>query len=153
MTKDLGFDLFLPKMKAQNIRRAFDILAEQSSVICGTAAAALSKVFEKKLQERTFNAGQGAVIFDATFARIQKPVLAIATLETGVNLKILEDEPVHIIAVLLSPAQQSAEHLRRLASLSRVLKNENLCEALKDVKDTDSMSVLFMPTQQWMQAA
>ncbi|MGH1374774.1 MAG: PTS sugar transporter subunit IIA [Alphaproteobacteria bacterium] len=151
--KELDFDLFLARLKAQTQDRAFELLAEHSAALCGTEVSVLRKVFARRLSERTFGMGDGISIFDVKSEKIKSPVLAMLTFDQDIDFNALDNKPVNVMAAVISPRSSGPFHLQRLASISRVLRAQELCDALRDARDEDAMRVLFMPSQDWMIAA
>ena len=153
IAKELHFDLLLAKVRAKTQPEIFKTLAREAAPLCDSDMLTLFGVFEQNVTERTFHMDEGVAIFDVTSPYIQKPVMAMMTFDQDVYYESLDGMPINIMAVVLSPETSAPYHLQSLASVSRLLHSENLCEALRDVKDADSMQMLFMPTQDWMIAA
>lgn len=153
MGSDLNFDLFIARMKAQSQKKVFHDLASEAAVTCGVDAETLSRIFSRRLEERTFGMGRGVAIFDVKSLQVQHPVLVMATLENMVDFNALDGQPVNILAAVISPASLGPVHLQKLAQVSRLLNDEDLCNALRDARDEDAMRVLFLSSQGRMMAA
>ncbi len=151
--KELRFDIFRVNVAARNQQGAFEELAQAAAPLCGLNRLALMDVFERRLLERTFGMGDGVAVFDVVSPRIQTPVLALFTFAHDIDFNALDGEPANIMAAVLSPSSADSAHLQRLAVVSRVLRSCDLCAALRDAEDLDTMRALFMPTQDWMIAA
>ncbi len=151
--KELNFDLHLPKMKVQTQSKAFELLAEDVESICGVQSSTLLDIFKVRLSQRSFGFGDGVSVFDVKSSAIKKPVLVMATFDHEIEFESLDDKPVDVMAAVISPLSDGAEHLQKLAVISRVLRCHDLCQALRDAKTEDEMKVLFMPSQDWMMAA
>ncbi len=152
-SKSLHIDLFFANLKAQSQNRIFEILAQETSALCMTNVEALEDVIQMRLYERSCCVGDGVAIFDVKSAIIQKPVLAISTFDQPLDFNAPDLKPVDVMAAVLSPQSHGPFHLQRLAAVSRMLRSDGLCAALREAQDTDAMQVLFMPTQEWMNAA
>ena len=59
------------------------------------------------------------------FARLSQPV----------NFDSIDNKPVDLVFMLLAPESAGADHLHALATVSRILRNEKLCEHLRTAKD------------------
>lgn len=151
--KNIRFDLYIPKMKAQTQGRVFESLATEVESGCGVQAPVLMDIFQMRLAQRTFGMGDGVAIFDVKSSIIKAPVMVLSTLDQDVDFDALDAKPVDIMAAVISPADDVSSHLQKLAGISRMLKNDSLCHALREARDADAMRVLFMPTQDWMVAA
>ena len=151
--KEIYLDLFLARIKAQSQQKFFDELILESAFSCGAELSGLRDVVTMAASERTFAVGDGVAIFDLKSTVIQKPLIVMSTLEAPVPFDVLGGKPTDIIATVFSPQALGPLHLQRLAFVSRILKSKDLRMALRDAPNADSMSVLFMPTQDWMVAA
>ncbi len=153
ISKGLYFDRLLIDLKAQNQRQAFDVLAKESATLTQGNAERIRNAFQSRLEERTFGMGNGLSIFDIKSPAINKPVLIMARFEQELDFNALDGRPVDLMAAVISPQNNVSEHLQKLAYISRVLRSEDLCAALRDAPNEDAMTVLFMPSQDWMIAA
>ena len=151
--KELNFELYLPNIKVQTQDKAFELLSKEVQALCGVQAAILLDVFKIRLAQRTFGMGDGIAIFDVKSSVIKKPALVIGTFDQELDFDALDGKPVDIMVAVISPLDDSAAHLQRLASVARLLRCADLCQALRDAQDEDAMRVLFMPSQDWMVAA
>ena len=151
--KEQHFDLYKANMKVQTQDRVFEALAEDVQSLCGTQSSVLLDIFKVRLAQRTFGMGDGVAIFDVKSTAVKKPVMVMATFDQEIDFDALDGKPVDIMASVISPLEDASAHLQRLASVSRLLKCEDLCQALRDAQNEDALRVLFMPTQDWMVAA
>jgi len=143
MVKDLTFDLFLPKIKAQTQKKVFQVLADETAFLCGVEQTTLNKIFTRRLSERTFGMGRGVAIFDVKSSQIKRSLLVMATLDQKINFNALDDAPVNIVAALISPSFEGPLHLQKLAQLSRLIKDENLCADMRNSDNADDMRILL----------
>lgn len=153
MFRDFYIDEFVVLLKAQTQKKVFQDLAQTISYQCLCDPLTLMKVFDNRLSERTFGMEAGVAVFDVQSSYVQKPVLVLATLENMVDFKALDGNPVNIVAAVISPKTEGAFHLQKLSWISRLLKNEQLCNALRSAREVDAMRVLFLPDQEWIIAA
>ena len=67
------------------------------------------------------------------FARLERPVL----------FEAVDDQPVDLVFMLLAPAEAGAEHLRALARVSRLLRDEAICQKLRGTDSPDALYALL----------
>jgi mannitol/fructose-specific phosphotransferase system IIA component (Ntr-type)/Kef-type K+ transport system membrane component KefB len=72
-----------------------------------------------------------------------KPVLVLARHETGVVFGGVDEEPCHLILLILSAARNPGEHLKLLASTAHVLGNEEVRKRLLACTNSAQMSDLI----------
>lgn len=153
MIKGLRFTLLLPGLKAQTQKTAFRDIAGRAAPLCGLGPDVLYDLFWKKEQLVTSGIGQGVSVMDIRAAGIRKDVLVLGTFDHDIDFDALDGSPVDLFAAVISPFSDGPRHLQRLAAVTRLLRNSQICGALRDAKDEDTMRVLLMPSQRWMEAA
>jgi nitrogen PTS system EIIA component len=110
--------------------------------LAGTAALLLSKdrfaVFDV-LWERerlgTTGVGHGIAIPHGRVPELDKVFGYFARLEQPVSFEAIDDKPVDLVFLLLSPEAAGADHLQALATVSRLLRDPILCQSLRSAKD------------------
>ncbi|HEX5453701.1 MAG TPA: PTS IIA-like nitrogen regulatory protein PtsN [Stellaceae bacterium] len=105
-------------------RRIYEVLAERERL--GTTGIGKGvAVPHGKLPELTRLWGM--------FARLERPVL----------FEAVDDQPVDLVFMLLAPAEAGAEHLRALARVSRLLRDEAICQKLRGTDSPDALYALL----------
>jgi len=118
--------------------------------ISASAAALLEKdahaVFDV-LWERerlgTTGVGHGIAIPHGKIAGLDKVCGYFARLSTPVNFEAIDEKPVDLVFLLLSPETAGADHLHALASVSRLLRDPLLCNKLRAAKDQKTLYSLL----------
>jgi PTS system nitrogen regulatory IIA component len=54
-----------------------------------------------------------------------------AQLDHPVDFDAMDDQPVDLVFLLLAPEDAGADHLKALARVSRLLRNQAVCEKLR----------------------
>lgn len=70
------------------------------------------------------------------FVRLAEPI----------TFDAIDDKPVDLIFMLLSPEEAGADHLEALAIVSRLMRDPKLCEQLRRAKDDSSLYRLLTET-------
>ena len=65
-----------------------------------------------------------------------------ARLERPIPFDAFDDRPVDLIFVLLAPADAGAEHLRALARVSRLLRDDAIRQKLRGTDNPDALYAL-----------
>ena len=92
--------------------------------------------------------GNGIAIPHATEISLDKPMGFLAILSNGLEFNATDDQPVDIIFLLLAPANNGSEHLQALASVSRLLRNNELISKLRGCKTKQSALAVITQTNQ-----
>ncbi len=78
----------------------------------------------------------GIAIPHAKVKGIEKVIVACGRSRRGINFDAPDQKPTHLFFVLLAPEQSAAMHLKILARLSRLLKDESFREKLMLAKES-----------------
>ena len=78
----------------------------------------------------TTGIGFGVALPHTRLAKLKKIFCGFATTEP-VDFDAVDNKPVDLAFVLLVPEAAGADHLKALARLSRLLRNEDIVEALR----------------------
>jgi PTS system nitrogen regulatory IIA component len=65
-------------------------------------------------------------------------------LEQPVAFDAVDDRPVDLLFALLAPVDAGAEHLRALARVSRLLRQSDLREQLRQARTADALRALLV---------
>jgi len=143
LEQDIKMDILLPKIQARTQSRVFRNISEKISSFCCVDAEIILRICKQDSQERFFSPSPGLAILDMKSKFIKTPVSAFASLATPVTFESMKGQAVDLVAVIISPASHGAFHLQRLAPVSRMLADEDLCNALRGAEDEDAMQALF----------
>ena len=75
--------------------------------------------------------GGGIAIPHAVVPGIDKTYLAIAQIKEGIDYKSVDNAPVYIVFMLLSPEGRTHEHIKLLARISRLCFHHEFVEQMK----------------------
>ncbi|MDC0094146.1 PTS sugar transporter subunit IIA [Alphaproteobacteria bacterium] len=92
--------------------------------------------------------GNGIAIPHATEVTLDKPKVFLAILSKGLDFNANDDQPVDIIFLLLAPSNNGSEHLQALASVSRLLRNNDFVSKLRGCKSIQSALAVISQTMQ-----
>ncbi|MFA5040563.1 MAG: PTS sugar transporter subunit IIA [Bdellovibrionales bacterium] len=110
-------------------------LAASSALLLNNDKFAVFDVLWERERLGTTGVGQGIAIPHARVAGLKKVFGFFARLKEPVNFESIDDKPVDLVFLLLSPEDAGADHLSALATVSRALRDPKLCERLRAAKD------------------
>ena len=144
-----------------------DILAEESVLVCTDIASkrdVLLKLAEKvaaltghpasdafdALNDReslgSTGLGNGIAVPHGKFASLKGVLAVFMKLETPVDFESVDDQPVDIVMMLLAPMGAGADHLKALARIARLLRDQDVAKKLRASRDAQAIySVLALP--------
>ncbi|MBC8285750.1 MAG: PTS sugar transporter subunit IIA [Nitrospinae bacterium] len=62
----------------------------------------------------------------------------------GVDFESLDQKPVHFVCMVIAPAHSTGQHLKALARISRLFKNQGLREGILKAEDSDAIYSLLL---------
>ena len=77
------------------------------------------------------------------FAELDKIFGVFAKLEKPVNYDALDNQPVDLVFLLLVPEKAGASHLKALAKISRILRDQTVCEKLRGADSGDAIYAIL----------
>jgi len=66
-------------------------------------------------------------------------VLGFGLSRKGVDFEAIDGKPTHIFFILITPENSTGLHLKLLARISRILKNDQFKERLQNAADRDEI--------------
>ncbi len=138
-------DLLSPKGVIHNLRvsckrEALQAIADKAAGLIDRPAADIMTTLLEREQLGSTGVGDGVALPHGKIEGLSKIVGVLARLETPVSFDALDDQPVDLVFMLLAPANATAAHLKALAKVSRLLRDEHAREALRGA---DSAEALF----------
>lgn len=119
-------------------------------------AGEITEVDERKifdiLMERerlgTTGVGSGIAIPHGKLSELEQIHGIFARLEKPIDFQSIDDRPVDLIFVLLAPEGAGADHLKALARVSRMLRDDDVCEKLRGTSESDALFAILSEPQE-----
>lgn len=83
--------------------------------------------------------GLGIAIPHCRFTTNGATIGALMTLDTPIDFDAVDSKPVDIIFAMLVPEDAESEHLRTLAGLAELLRQEDFVKSLRKARSTDEL--------------
>jgi len=92
-------------------------------------------------RERTQSTGTGAgiAIPHGKCNAVKELVMAVGIAHEPIEYNSIDGKPVTILILLVSPADQTGPHIQALATISRLMLNEEFRQQLEKVTSTDEV--------------
>ena len=144
-----------------------DILSEESVIVCSglkTKSDVLRRFAERAADVTKADAGQifealsdrealgstglgnGIAIPHGKLAGLPGVAAVFMRLDAPIEFEAVDDQPVDLMMMLLAPVGAGADHLKALARVARLLRNESTVEALRRADDASEIyAILTQP--------
>ena len=139
----LGPEAVIAGLVAPNKKTLF----QQLAVTAGKLTGMDSRVIVERLVERerlgSTGFGGGVAIPHGKIDGLQNVVGVFARLAAPVDFQAIDDLPVDLVFLLLSPPDSGVEHLKALARVSRRLRDKGFVAKLRGAASPDALYALF----------
>ena len=119
-------------------------LADLAAQRVGAKAATVLAGLNEREQLGSTGFGQGVAIPHARIEGLTGIYGLFARLSDPVEYKAIDGRPVDLVFLLLSPPDAGAEHLKALASISRVTRDAATLERLRGARSRDALAAVLM---------
>ncbi|MAF95620.1 MAG: PTS IIA-like nitrogen-regulatory protein PtsN [Rhodospirillaceae bacterium] len=127
-------------LKATSKKQALQDLARRAAEVSGLHERAIFDVLMERERLGTTGVGNGIAIPHGKLANLDRLHGLFARLEQPIDFHAIDERPGDLIFVLLAPETAGADHLKALARISRLLRDQGICDKLRG---TDSAEALF----------
>jgi PTS system nitrogen regulatory IIA component len=132
------------RVSAANKRQALALVAEIAARHLGLdAGEALDALSEREAAGST-GVGHGVAAPHARLKGLERMRGVFVRLEHPVDFEAVDDQPVDLIFALFAPVNAGAEHLRALARVSRLLRQAELRQQLRQARNADALHALLV---------
>jgi PTS system nitrogen regulatory IIA component len=125
----------LPSLKVQSKKQLLQELAQRAAELTGLPERRIFETLIERERLGSTGMGQGIAIPHGRLAGLSKISGLFARLETPIAYDAVDNQPVDLVFLLLAPEGAGADHLKALARVSRLLRNQATCEKLRATKD------------------
>ena len=115
------------------------------------SALAIHQKIEDIDKASSIGIGDGVAILDWVSDRLDQPFLFCATLETPVTFSAVDNNPVDIFVVLVSPESQSSQHLRLLSRVTRMFRDQKILDDVRRINSLDGLMAVLSPEHRKLQ--
>jgi len=131
VTDVLNEDCVMPDLGAQEKRGVLDEMAEGlASRVDGLDREKLLEVLLEREKLGSTGIGCGVAIPHAKIKGIDAIAVAFGRSKKGVDFHSMDGKPVHLFFLIVAPENSTVAHLKILAGISRLLKDNGFREKL-----------------------
>lgn len=143
----INMETIFPKLKASSKKQLLQELGNIARKSIGKPVYEIASVLMERERLGSTGVGHGVAIPHGRFAGLDKICGIFAKLEKPVNYDSIDDQPVDLIFLLLVPEGAGADHLKALAKVSRVLRDQSICEKLRGTDSSDAIFAILNSAQ------
>ncbi|HYG91688.1 MAG TPA: PTS IIA-like nitrogen regulatory protein PtsN [Azospirillum sp.] len=133
----------LANLKAGSKKQALQDMARKAAELTGQHERAIFDVLLERERLGTTGVGHGIAIPHGKLPSLERVHGVFARLERPIDFDAIDEQPVDLIFLLLAPEHAGADHLKALARVSRLLRDQNMCEKLRGSDSADAIYALL----------
>jgi len=150
----LAPEAVLASLKAQTKKQLLQELAARAHARTQLPEKQIFETLNERERLGTTGVGAGIAIPHGRMAGVSSITGVFARLESAIDYEAVDGQPVDLVFMLLAPENAGADHLKALARVSRLLRNQQTCEKLRAAKTTEALyAILIDQTGSSSQAA
>lgn len=130
----------IPNLRATSKKQALQELARRAAQLTGREERAIFETLMERERLGTTGIGGGTAVPHGRLPELPRIFGLFARLERPIDFEAIDNQPVDLIFLLLTPTAAGADHLKALARVSRLLRDRKICEKLRA---TDSAEALY----------
>lgn len=134
------------KNKKGTLTAIIDFLIEKKKIKKEAKKEVLKSILQREEMGSTAIGGNIALPH-ARVDFVKLAVLCFVVSKDGIDFDSLDQEPVHIIALLLSNQKEAGLHLKMLAFLARMLRDKYFIQQIKNAKTSEEVLAIVSRQQ------
>jgi len=132
-------EAIIPDLKSRTKAEVLDELVVPVARLAGVSREELVKVLLERERLGSTGIGGGIGIPHGKLRHLDNLIIGFGLSRKGVDFESLDGAPTRIFFLLVTPENSTGLHLKMLARISRVLKNEPFRERLLQAGDSDEI--------------
>jgi len=140
----MPLDAVVPRLSVRDKKQAIKTLAAQAAKLSGLSEKEIYSVLMEREHIGCTGMGNGVCIPHGRFPELTHLHALFARLEKPISFGAADGKPVDLIMLLLTPVSANTEHIKALATISRLLRDKSLCDKLRKTTDTKVMHSMLV---------
>jgi len=139
-------EAIIPALKVNSKKQALQELAARAAVLTGQNERSIFEVLLQREKLGTTAVGYGVAIPHGKLPKLEKMFGLFARLERPIDFEAMDGQQVDLMLLLLAPEGAGADHLKALARVARLLRDQDIANKLRASRDAESLyAVLSLP--------
>jgi PTS system nitrogen regulatory IIA component len=142
----LSPEAVVPALKVQSKKQLLQELANRAQALTRLPERKIFEVLVERERLGSTGVGQGIAIPHGRVS-VDRIAGVFARLEQPIAYEAVDGQPVDLVFMLLAPENAGADHLKALARVSRLLRNQAVCEKLRAAKNPEAIYAILTAPQ------
>ena len=146
LTDLVALNAILPNLKVNGKKQALSEIAAKAAELTGQSDRAILENLLQREKLGSTGVGNGVAIPHGKLPKLEKLFGLFARLERPIDFEAMDGQPVDLAFLLLAPEGAGADHLKALARIARLLRDQDVAKKLRASRDAQAIySVLALP--------
>jgi len=132
-------ETILTDLKAKDKKGVIEELVASVSQITGIKSSELVRVLLERERLGSTGIGGGIGIPHGKLANLESLIMGFGLSRKGVDFESMDGRPTHLFFLLITPENSTGLHLKLLARISRILKNDSFKKKLMKAAGSDEV--------------
>lgn len=129
----------IAKVSARDKKQVLRLLANLAAPFTPLNEREIFTILQEREQLGCTGMGNGVCIPHGRFDDLLEMHALFIQLDKPIDFGAADGRPVDLIFLLLTPTWANTEHIKAIATISRLLRDRVLCEALRKAKDSKTL--------------
>ena len=139
-------EAIIPALKVISKKQALQELAARAATLTGQNERSIFEVLLQREKLGTTAVGYGVAIPHGKLPKLEKMFGLFARLERPIDFEAMDGQQVDLLLLLLAPEGAGADHLKALAKVARLMRDQDLAAKLRASRDAQALyAVLSLP--------
>jgi nitrogen PTS system EIIA component len=133
----------VPALRVANKRQLLQELAKRAAPLVGLDEKVVFDTLMERERLGSTGIGAGTAVPHGRIANLPRIFGLFARLEKPIPFDSVDDQPVDLVFLLLTPESAGADHLKALARVTRLFRDRPVCAKLRGTDRADALYALL----------
>jgi nitrogen PTS system EIIA component len=143
LSEILRLEGVVPNLRAASKKQLLQELAAHAAPLTKLDSRAVLETLLRREKLGSTGFGHGIAIPHGKFAGIDRVHGVFARLTQPVDFDAVDDQPVDLVFTLLAPEAAGADHLKALARISRLFRDQTVVQKLRGTNDREGLYAIL----------
>src|SRR5215475_12908354 len=129
----------IPALKVNSKKQILQELAAKAAELSGQSERTVLEILQQREKLGSTGVGNGIAIPHGKLPKLNKLFGLFARLDRPVDFEALDGQPVDLVFLLLAPETAGADHLKALARVARLLRDQDIARKLRESRDAEAL--------------
>src|SRR5258706_16174271 len=129
----------VPALKVNSKKQAIQELAARAAGLTGQSERDILEILQQRERLGSTGIGNGIAIPHGKLPKLERLFGLFARLDRPIDFEALDGQPVDLIFLLLAPEGAGADHLKALARIARLLRDQDVAKKLRASRDAQAI--------------